>query len=363
MRTRHRVWKWTDKGGAEKPPRPAKDMKDLKEHKGWAYMAFILEVEEEDQRKKMEQEAERAAALARKKAADSGLAVEEMEDQAATGATTTTGYDATAKELAYNDTSAVAKLTVFFCLRVTKPPKARLLTMSDPKYDYFVIDQNIMGASHFTMTAGSEEGDIGAFGKSFDASKSNVGNSTTDFGRTTTGGALKSGKTTGLGGKKGMDTMGEGLKSTKMSMTAKKDEAAEEDADGMPKVAEKDTLEADFTRMQLESFLPLVLPFAINEAAAAGLLSISPQVFNTPEFREACRNAITMPDIFLSRALVPELVPTCTAKATSDLLSKLSVRTLNEEAPEQEKQRQQPTTPAEGSLADTQSDARCHANA
>ncbi|CAE7254332.1 RYR1 [Symbiodinium necroappetens] len=71
-----------------------------------------------------------------------------------------------------------------------------------------------------------------------------------------------------------------------------------------------------------------LMPFKTNSAANAGLLTISPYEVNTPERREAARRAIMMPDVFLSRDLVPELVPCCQVATTTDLLSTLSAHTL-----------------------------------
>ncbi|CAE8628389.1 unnamed protein product [Polarella glacialis] len=316
MRAKHRIWNWSDKGGADVPPRPLKDMKELKDHKGWVYLCFVLEIEEEDRSRQLQLDGE--------------------EDGKADN-------PALAKEKAYNDTQATATLQVFFGLKPSRPARPRKLDISAASYDYQVQDMNVMGARHFTMTGASLDDTGITASATLKGSQSNFAASSAtnvakgkadkhSLGGITASATLKgsqsnfaaSSATNVAKGKADKHSLGGGLKSTDISGSQALDGGRVNPEEARRALQKED----DFVRVQLETFLPLLMPFRLNVAAAAGLLSISPHEVKTPERREAARRAIMMPDVFLSRPLVPELVPCCQAIATSDLLSTLSAHTL-----------------------------------
>jgi len=211
-----------------------------------------------------------------------------------------TKNDAHVKEKAHGDTIASAKLQVIFCLKVTKPARPQTLEIAGPVYDYYVRTQDIMGASHFTMTGASDEDLHAEKGMTFDGSRS---------------------KSQFVSTSRFANSVGAGLKST--AVTNDDTEGSREEVH-----AQKASVDDDFARVQLETFLPLLFPFKINEAAAAGLLILSPNEVRTQERRIMVTKSITMPDVFLSWSLVPKLVPQCQIGSSSDLLTKLSAHTL-----------------------------------
>ncbi|CAE7569626.1 RYR1, partial [Symbiodinium sp. CCMP2456] len=295
MQKRRRVWNWTDKGGADMPPRPLKDMKELKEQKGWAFLSFIMEIEEEDRNKRVSSD----------KAED---AIEE-----AGGLT-----DAAAREKAAGDTRAVAHLQVFYGLaKSAKPARPRALEISKPHYEYQVQDQNIIGASHFTLTTSSLGEGTPLGNAAAGATSSAAGNQSFNGSSPRAATSARSRPESVAGSIKGTEVSQAVSAATSNNVTK-----------GLNNQTAPPLLDEDFVRIQLESFLPLLMPFKTNSAANAGLLTISPYEVNTPERREAARRAIMMPDVFLSRDLVPELVPCCQVATTTDLLSTLSAHTL-----------------------------------
>lgn len=263
-RSRHRIWKWTDKGGSEQPPRPGKDMKEILTHKGWAYFAFVLDIEEEDRLKRLEREQEM------------GETHEHHVDE--------NKADVYAMERAFNDNLTVAQIKVIFCLKASKPVRPRVLEVSSANYDFHVVDEDIMGADEFTLTAASNE-DLGGSMSASQTMKSSNAITSSNIG------TMKSGMKSAADG-----SLGAGLKSTTetggTTPTTTKGEGGDEQA-------EKDPIADGFVREQLEVFLPLLLPFKINEAAAAGMLIMSPSEVKTPEKRLAVTRAIMMPDVFL----------------------------------------------------------------
>ncbi|CAJ1419383.1 unnamed protein product [Effrenium voratum] len=293
MQKRRRIWHWTDKGGADSPPRPLKDMKELKEQKGWAYMSFILEVEEVDLNKRVSSEKEDA------------------EDTRTASSEKATG-----------DTQAHVRLQVFYGLaKSSKPARPKVLEISKPYYDYQVQDQNIVGEGQFTLTSSSlgEGTPVNATKESFNSSANAPG------GASARGSASARGAASARTPRPDQAVTGS-MRATEMSSNAKEKDASTTKTLQAPGPAVPS--DEDFVRIQLETFLPLLMPFKTNAAANAGLLTISPYEVNTPERREAARRAIMMPDVFLSRDLVPELVPCCKVRSTSDLLSSLSAHTL-----------------------------------
>eukprot|EP00913_Durusdinium_trenchii_P025484 g23922.t1 len=290
MQKRRRVWQWIDKGGADVPPRPLKDMKELKEQKGWAYMSFILEIEEEDLNKRVTSERE-----------------DFEEDNAQS--------EASAREKAVGDTQAHAKLQVFYGLaKSSKPARPKMLEISKPRYVYHVQDQDIIGAGEFTLTTSS----LGEGTPTNDAARANavsMGSQQMNQDSAASAGDAPSEKQSGNTTPAASVATTSKLRTTTVNMQQQQP----------PPVNFSDD---DFSRIQLETFLPLLMPFKTNAAANAGLLTISPYEVNTPERREAARRAIMMPDVFLSRDLVPELVPCCKVATSTDLLSTLSAHTL-----------------------------------
>jgi len=81
-----------------------------------------------------------------------------------------------------------------------------------------------------------------------------------------------------------------------------------------------------FQRAQLENYLALVLPYRLEDAAAYGLLQISPYGLQ-PDLRAEVTARITMPDVFLQHNLVPLLVPMCSGRS-SEALTRWSCHTL-----------------------------------
>eukprot|EP00931_Biecheleriopsis_adriatica_P055980 TRINITY_DN33185_c0_g1_i1.p1 TRINITY_DN33185_c0_g1~~TRINITY_DN33185_c0_g1_i1.p1 ORF type:complete len:3737 (+),score=795.69 TRINITY_DN33185_c0_g1_i1:1026-12236(+) len=293
---RSRTWDWRDKGD--------QNIKNILNHKGWAYFAFVISVTEQQIRGDL------------KKSQDPTIKL----------------------QMKLNDTKGNCNLKILYCIRQTKPLNAHELEMTKATENYEVYKEHA-------------EDDFGGsnYGGQSTIDLHGASATQTGLGSTATGHALTM-KSTMLDTATTADFSKSGVAS---DMTTTKElgksytdhtNASEEGSTTQGKVSDKDRNAnkasaksdknkhqnpfdaAPFEKAQLENFMAIMLPFAAQEGTVHGLLQIAPSEYS-PEQRAQVMSSITMPDVFLQHNLVPLLVPMCGGHA-SEQLTRWSCNTL-----------------------------------
>ena len=285
---RMRIWDWRDKND--------QTIKNILNHKGWAYFAFTLNISEQKIRGEM------------KKSQD----------------------PTTRLQMKFHDTKATADLRILCCIRQSKPLQTIRLEMTkadeqydvvqelgDDEYSQSNVNRSDVGQTGVTTTGltsqssamqsamqmpsmkssalTSEDGDVSHVGKGASASQF--------MGRSE--------------GKSSFFSSGSNANLESRSEFEKKE--GKDGKDGKDSKANPfdDPLHA-FEKTQLENFMAVLLPFEVHEGAVHGLLQIAPSDYS-PEQRAQVMSSITMPDVFLQHNLIPLLVPMCSGHASEQL--------------------------------------------
>lgn len=287
---RMRIWDWRDKND--------QTIKNILNHKGWAYFAFTLSITEQRIRGEM------------KKSQD----------------------PTTRLQMKFHDTQATAELGILCCIRQSKPLQTIRLEMTKADEQYDVLHQTGDDElSQSNVTAQQTQGLTGQTqtGLSTTSSASNI------LGMKSSGTlGMKSSALSGEGdvarsavgrseGKSSFFSSGSGPS----HVDGNKSNVGNESQEASKRLVNPfDDPLHPFEKAQLENFMAVLLPFEVHDGAVHGLLQIAPSDYS-PEQRAQVMSSITMPDVFLQHNLIPLLVPMCGGHA-SEQLTKWACNTL-----------------------------------
>ncbi|CAE7545680.1 RYR1 [Symbiodinium necroappetens] len=285
-----RTWDWRDKND--------QTIKNVLNHKGWAYFAFVVTINEHKIRGDL------------KKSQDPTI------------------REKLSLQVKHGDTRATADLQILYCIKQTKPLQTSRLEMTKADEQYEVVSER--GDDEYSQAAGSTAGTtvIG----NLNASEGTTALTMKSMNMTTSGDMDASGAspTTNLqdAGKSFM-----GRSEGKSSFFGSETSGGRSTRTDLPASKSSNKAkwlnpfnEGPFEKAQLENFMAVMLPFAVHPGAVHGLLQIAPSDYS-PEQRAQVMSSITMPDVFLQHNLVPLLVPMCSGHA-SEQLTRWSCNTL-----------------------------------
>ena len=289
-----RIWDWRDKND--------QTIKNILNHKGWAYFAFTLNITEHKIRGEMKK-----------------------------------SHDPTTRlQMKYHDTAATAELGILCCIRQSKPLQTiRLeMTKADEKYDVVQeVGDDEYSPSNATMATMRQQSALNTTMTSSVTGVTGVtmGKSSGTLAMKSSG--LQSDDAADVTGKSAM-ARSEGKSSFFSSSGAEvagdagsRGEDAKDAKDAKQRLVNPfDDPLHPFEKAQLENFMAVLLPFEVHDGAVHGLLQIAPSDYS-PEQRAQVMSSITMPDVFLQHNLIPLLVPMCGGHA-SEQLTKWACNTL-----------------------------------